>query len=293
MKTFEKIGLIGRSRQGGSALTMQRLMQLLKRRGQEVLVEKRLVKLLDNGGARVSDRDEIGNYCDLAIVVGGDGSMLSAARDMSQHNTPVLGVNRGRLGFLTDISPDEIERKVAAVLDGEYEEEERFLLEAVVTRDGKETGRADAFNDVVVNSGTSARMIEFDLHIDDTFVYRQRSDGLIVATPTGSTAYSLSGGGPIMHPALDAIVLVPMFPQTLSSRSIAVDGNSRIRIEIVTSDRIRPSVTCDGQVNMKVRPGDLVEVYKKAHRLRLIHPLDHDFYASCRDKLHWSMALVE
>ncbi|MCY4428594.1 MAG: NAD(+) kinase [Halieaceae bacterium] len=293
MKTFEKIGLIGRSRHGGSALTMQRLMQLLKRRGQEVLVEKRLVKLLDNGGARVSDRDEIGKTCDLAIVVGGDGSMLSAARDMSQHNTPVLGVNRGRLGFLTDISPDEIESKVAAVLDGEYEEEERFLLEVVVTRDGKETGRADAFNDVVVNSGTSARMIEFDLHIDDSFVYRQRSDGLIVATPTGSTAYSLSGGGPIMHPALDAIVLVPMFPQTLSSRPIAVGGNSRIRIEIVTSDRIRPSVTCDGQVNMKVRPGDLVEVYKKAYRLRLIHPLDHDFYASCRDKLHWSMALVE
>ncbi len=291
--SFKKIGLIGRSRHESSAETIDRLIQLLSERGLEVLVENRLAKLLSNGSARTLERDEIGEQCDLAIVVGGDGSMLSAARDMSHHDTPVLGVNRGRLGFLTDISPDEIEDKVTAVLNGEYEEERRFLLEVKVIRNGKTVGRADALNDVVVNSGTSAQMIEIDLYIDDTFVYRQRADGLIVATPTGSTAYSMSGGGPIMHPALDAIVLVPMFPQTLSSRPIVVDGNSDIRIDIVARNRIHPPVTCDGQVNMTARPGDTVHVFKKPHTLRLIHPLDHDFYASCRDKLRWSNTLVE
>jgi hypothetical protein len=167
-----------------------------------------------------------------------------------------------------------------------------FLLDASVSRDGKIVARADALNDVVVNSGTSAQMIEYELYIDEKFVYRQRADGLIVSTPTGSTAYSLSGGGPIMHPTLDAVVLVPMFPHALSSRPIVVDGNSEIRIEILERNRIHPPVTCDGQVNMTVRPGDSVHVSKKPHRLTLLHPVGHSFYASCRDKLSWSHALV-
>ncbi len=290
---FTKIGLIGRGRHENSAETLQRLVQLLLARGLELKIENRLFKILDDSSASSGERDEIGCDCDLAIVVGGDGSMLSAARDMAPCDTPVLGVNRGRLGFLTDIAPDDIEVKVSQVLDGRYEEEERFLLDVLVTRNGEVVGRADALNDIVVNSGTSAQMIEFDLFVDEVFVYRQRADGLIVATPTGSTAYSLSGGGPIMHPALDAIVLVPMFPQTLSSRPIVLDGNSNIRIDIAENNRIHPPVTCDGQVNMTARPGDRVQVYKKPHKLRLIHPLDHNFYASCRDKLRWSNGLVE
>ena len=165
-------------------------------------------------------------------------------------------------------------------------------LDAQVERQGKVVGRADALNDVVVNSGTSAQMIEFELHINDSFVYRQRADGLIVSTPTGSTAYSLSGGGPIMHPTLDAIVLVPMFPHALSSRPIVVEGNSEIRVDILARNRIHPPVTCDGQVNMTARPGDSVHVRKKAHKLTLLHPLGHSFYASCRDKLRWGDALV-
>jgi len=144
---------------------------------------------------------------------------------------------------------------------------------------------------VVVNSGTSAQMIEYELYINDTFVYRQRADGLIVSTPTGSTAYSLSGGGPIMHPTLDAMVLVPMFPHALSSRPIVVDGSSEIRIDILARNRIHPPVTCDGQVNMTVRPGDSVLISKKPHHLTLLHPKSQDFYASCRDKLRWSNAL--
>lgn len=291
---FSTIGLVGRSQHESAPETLQRLLKLLADRGLDVTVEKRLHNLLgEQAGLNVATRDEIGQHCDLVIVVGGDGSMLSAARTMAKYNTPVLGVNRGRLGFLTDITPDDIETRVSEVLDGHYERDHRFLLEVVVTREGEVIGRGDALNDVVVNSGTSAQMIEYQLYINDTFVYRQRADGLIVSTPTGSTAYSLSGGGPIMHPSLDAVVLVPMFPHALSSRPIVVDGNSEIRIDIGERNRIHPPVTCDGQVNLTAMPGDSVQVYKKPHSLILIHPPDHSFYASCRDKLRWSNALVE
>ena len=170
--------------------------------------------------------------------------------------------------------------------------ESRFLLDATVYRDDHVVGRADALNDVVVNSGTSAQMIEFELYIDDSFVYRQRADGLIVSTPTGSTAYSLSGGGPIMHPSLDAVVLVPMFPHALSSRPIVVDGNSKIRIDILERNRIHPPVTCDGQVNMTARPGDSVLVCKKPHALTLLHPDGSQFLlpvagTNCAGAMHW------
>ena len=178
------------------------------------------------------------------------------------------------------------------MLGGEYVTEKRFLLDATLSREGQVVGRADALNDVVVNSGTSAQMIELELYIDDEFVYRQRADGLIISTPTGSTAYSLSGGGPIMHPGLDAVVLLPMFPHALSSRPIVVDGDSAIRIDILTRNRIHPPVTCDGQVNMTARPGDSVHIAKKPHTLTLLHPIGHSFYASCRDKLRWGDALV-
>jgi NAD+ kinase len=292
-ETFSKIGLIGRGQHQSSLETIQRLLQLVQERELEVVVEPRLAKLMDQQDIREASRDEIGEYCDLVIVVGGDGSMLSAARTLAKYDTPVLGVNRGRLGFLTDILPDEIEIQVAEVLDGHYDREQRFLLDVLVARNGETVGRADALNDIVVNSGTSAQMIEFDLYVNDTFVYRQRADGLIVATPTGSTAYSLSGGGPIMHPALDAVVLVPMFPQTLSSRPLVVDGNSELRIDIGGHNRIHPPVTCDGQVNMTARPGDSVHIHKKPHQMILIHPRGHSFYASCRDKLQWSKSLVD
>lgn len=290
--TFKKIGLAGRSRQRGLTEVLQVLLDLLEARGLEVVLEDNLGDVLPNHKQRLATLDDIGQEADLVIVVGGDGSLLSAARTLAKYETAVLGVNRGRLGFLTDIMPDEIAQKISAVLDGHFERESRFLLHAEVRRNDKVVGRGDALNDVVVNSGTSAQMIEFELYIDDTFVYRQRADGLIVSTPTGSTAYSLSGGGPIMHPTLDAIVLVPMFPHALSSRPIVVDGDSEIRLDILARNRIHPPVTCDGQANMKARPGDSVHICKNPHRLTLLHPLGHSFYASCRDKLRWSNALV-
>jgi len=291
--SFQKIGLVGRSQQEGLDLVLQELLDLLEARGHEVLLEDRLGELVPGHGAPLASRDEIGQAADLVIVSGGDGSLLSAARTLAKYETPVLGVNRGRLGFLTDITPDRIAQEVPRVLDGQYDKESRFLLDAHVLRNGDVIARADALNDVVVNSGTSAQMIEVELSINDIFVYRQRADGLIVSTPTGSTAYSLSGGGPIMHPDLDAIVLVPMFPHALSSRPIVVDGSSEIRVDILQRNRIHPPVTCDGQVNMTARPGDAVVIRKKPHRLTLLHPRGHSFYASCRDKLRWSNALVD
>jgi NAD+ kinase len=290
--SFKKIGLAGRSRQRGLTGVLRQLLVLLESRGLEVILEDKLGDVLPDHKQCLATLDEIGKEADLVIVVGGDGSLLSAARTLAKYDTPVLGVNRGRLGFLTDITPDDIAQQICAVLDGDFEQESRFLLSAEVRRDDQVLGCGNALNDVVVNSGTSAQMIEFELYINDTFVYRQRGDGLIVSTPTGSTAYSLSGGGPILHPTLDAIVLVPMFPHALSSRPIVVDGNSEIRLDILSRNRIHPPVTCDGQASTKARPGDSVHICKNPYSLTLLHPLGHSFYASCRDKLRWSNALV-
>jgi NAD+ kinase len=289
MEPFRNIGIIGRDG-SGVVESLQRLVVFLRSRGLNIIIGDHIQHLLDASflqDARVCSRKMIGEISDLIIVVGGDGSLLAAARTLARYDVPVLGVNRGRLGFLTDVSPDELELRVGEVLDGQFRIEKRFLLDAVVKRNGEPVGAGDALNDVVVNSGTSAKMIEFELYIEGEFVYRQRSDGLIVSTPTGSTAYSLSGGGPIMHPRLDAIVLVPMFPHTLSSRPIVVDGNSEIKLVICDTNSSGVPVTFDGQVNVTAQPGDLVYVTKKPHKLKMIHPLTHSFYASCRDKLGW------
>lgn len=292
METFKTIGIIGRD--GSSAdQTLKVLTNFLARKKRKVILGEDIAPLLPKSRFPVMSHARLGEACDLLIVIGGDGSLLGAARMLARYYVPVLGINRGRLGFLTDILPDEIEERVGAVLAGEYRLEKRFLLNAVVQRDGEKIGRAEALNDVVVNSGTSAKMMEFDLYIDGEFVYHQRSDGLIVSTPTGSTAYSLSAGGPIMHPKLDAVVLVPMFPHTLSSRPIVVDGNSEIKIVISPKSEIHPPVTCDGQVNLTAMPGDVVYITKKRHKMKLVHPSDHSFYASCRDKLGWSTKLGE
>jgi NAD+ kinase len=290
MSEFKTVGILGRESDAvGESLRV--LTNFLVSRDINIILGQTIASLLPGHPFQVCSRTKIGGNCDLIIVLGGDGSLLGAARMLARHNVPVLGINRGRLGFLTDILPEEIELQVGAVLDGEYVLEKRFLLNVVVMRNGELIGRGEALNDVVVNSGASARMIEFDLFVGDEFVYRQRSDGLIVSTPTGSTAYSLSAGGPIMHPKLDAVVLVPMCPHTLSSRPIVIDGNSEIRIDINDMNDIHPPVTCDGQVHLTTMPGDSVVITKKRHKMKLIHPLGHSFYASCRDKLGWGSRL--
>jgi len=287
---FRTIGVLGRVNKPAVLDSVAVLLAYLRQRQARVIIETDISLMLPHDGCEVMEREHIGAHCDLVVVVGGDGSLLAAARILARFDVPVLGINRGRLGFLTDIRPEDIEKYLGQVLDGKYQSDTRFLIEVEVERDGKVVATADALNDVVIKSGRSARMIEFELHIDSKFVYTQSSDGLIVATPTGSTAYALSGGGPIMYPNLDAVVLVPMFPHTLSSRPLVIDNRSEIRL--VMSD-CHPQVSCDGQVHMNLHPNDEVYINKKPHRLKLIHPTDHDFFTTCRDKLGWGSRLVE
>ncbi|MBJ7547527.1 NAD(+) kinase [Pseudomonas sp. OA3] len=291
MEQFRNVGIIGRLGSTRVLETVRRLKRFLIDRHLHVILEDTIADVLPGHGLQTSSRKMLGEVCDLVIVVGGDGSMLGAARALARHKVPVLGINRGSLGFLTDIRPDELELKVAQVLEGQYLTENRFLLEAEVRRQGEAIGQGDALNDVVLHPGKSTRMIEFELYIDGQFVCSQKADGLIVATPTGSTAYALSAGGPIMHPKLDAIVVVPMYPHTLSSRPIVVDGNSELKVVVSADMTIYPQVSCDGQNHFTCAPGDTLHVAKKAQKLRLIPPLDHNYYEVCRTKLGWGSRL--
>ena len=291
MEHFRNIGIIGRLGSTQVVDTIRRLKKFLLDRHLHVILDESIAELLPGHGLQVSSRKQLGEICDMVIVVGGDGSMLGAARALARYKVPVLGINRGSLGFLTDIRPDELETRVAEVLDGQYTVESRFLLETQVRRKLEPIGQGDALNDVVLHPGKSTRMIEFELYIDGQFVSSQKSDGLIVSTPTGSTAYALSAGGPIMHPKLDAIVIVPMYPHTLSSRPIVVDGNSELKVVVASDMQIYPLVSCDGQNHFTCAPGDTLTIRKKAQKLRLIHPLEHNYYEVCRTKLGWGSRL--
>lgn len=288
MAEFKRVGLIGRIGSESVQLSLKNLISFLHNRGLDIVLEQETAKVLPGHNMEVCSYEMLGQTCDLAIVVGGDGSILSASRSLVKYKIPILGVNRGRLGFLTDIVPDEIDTLVGEVLDGKYVVEERFLLEMSLHRDGQWISGGDAMNDVVVHPGQFIRMIEFELYVDEHFVYGQRSDGLIVSTPTGSTAYALSGGGPLMHPKLDAIVIVPMHAHTLSSRPIVVDGSSDLKIMIAKHNNTKPHVTCDGQTHVIAEAGDEILIHKKARKVKLVHPLNHNFYETCRTKLGWS-----
>ena len=288
MDQFRNIGVIGRMGSVKVVESLRQLKQYLINNNYHVILEEDTSTMLPGHGLQVASKKLLGEICDLVIVVGGDGSLLGAARELAKSKIPLLGVNRGRLGFLTDISPSDLEERLEKVLQGEYIEETRFLLDGHVERNGQPLGFGTALNDVVLHPGKSTRMIGFDLYIDGHFVYSQRSDGLIVATPTGSTAYSMSAGGPIMHPKLDAVVLVPMFPHTLSSRPIVVDSKSEIKLVIGETNETYPQISYDGQMNIARAPGDIIRITKNPFKIRLIHPADHNFYATCRDKLGWA-----
>ncbi|MDR5874719.1 NAD(+) kinase [Halomonas sp. CUBES01] len=290
-RPFNTIGLIGRLGSDKVVDSLQRLVNYLVAHRYRVLVEDRTATVIPHHGQPEASRRALGELCDLVIVIGGDGSLLGAARTLCRSGTLILGVNRGRLGFLTDISPDELETRVSEVLAGEFEREERFLLDMALYRNGVMVGSGEALNEVVVHPGKAVRMIEFELFIDGQFVYSQRSDGLIIATPTGSTAYALSGGGPIMHPKLDVVTLVPMFPHTLSSRPIVIDAASEIRLHIGETNQSYPHVSCDGQTRSVAKPDDVVVITRKPERVQLVHPIGHNFYEVLRSKLGWSNRL--
>lgn len=289
---FSCVGLVGRIASESTQYSLQSLLAFLSTQNINVLLDEETSSVLQDYDVDIVSRKLLAKKCDLIIVVGGDGSLLSAARAFAGNQVKLLGINRGRLGFLTDISPEEIENKVAEVLAGKFISEQRFLLSAELFRDGVSEARTLALNDVVIHPGQFIRMIEFELYINGEFVYRQRSDGLIISTPTGSTAYALSCGGSIMHPSLDAIVLVPMNPHTLSSRPIIVHGDSEIKLRILDK-QINPHMSCDGQTHVVTQAGDEILVRKSQKVVELIHPEGHNFYETCRNKLGWANPLVQ
>lgn len=292
MSEFSNIAIVGRPDHEGVVESVGRLIQFLQDRSHSVVIDEVTAELIPDHSAKIYPRTDISAHCDLVIVVGGDGSILSMAKFIVSEDIPVIGVNRGKLGFLTDVLPDEIEEQIAQVLDGNYSVEKRFLLDAFLKKDSELRPLGSALNDVVLHPGKAAQMIEFELYVDGRFVYSQESDGMIVATPTGSTAYSLSAGGPIMHPDLNAVVLVPMYPHSLSSRPIVVDGDSEIRLVVAAKESLEPQLSCDGEVKHTVNIGDEIIVKKKSVPLQLIHPPNHDYYQACRSKLGWGSRLV-
>lgn len=290
-KLYKTIGLIGKPNHEGASVTIETLSQYLTDNGYSVLIESSVAPSINITEKNVASLTQIGEHADLAIVVGGDGYMLGAARVLACYHIGVIGVNRGNLGFLTDLSPNDLIDPLAAILLGESRSEQRFLIEAEVYRHGKLKSSNSAVNEAVLHAGKVASMIEFEVYIDGSFMFSQRSDGLIVSTPTGSTAYSMSAGGPIFTPNLNALSLVPMFPHTLTSRPIVVDGDSEIKLILANDNHENLQVSCDGHVILAVMPGDEVIIKKSPHTLRLIHPLDHDYFNVLRNKLSWGNKL--
>lgn len=288
---YKTIGLIGKPQHDGASQTIENLHQYFTEKNYRVLVENSVAPAINAKNIENKSLVEIGELADLAIVVGGDGYMLGAARVLSCYKIGVIGVNRGNLGFLTDLSPDDFIEPLEKILKGESRSEQRFLIEAEVYRHGKLKSSNSAVNEAVLHAGKVANMIEFEVYIDGSFMFSQRSDGLIVSTPTGSTAYSMSAGGPILTPNLNALSLVPMFPHTLTSRPIVVDGNSEIKLVLANENYENLQVSCDGHVILAVMPGDEVIIKKSEYTLRLIHPLDHDYFNVLRSKLSWGNKL--
>ncbi|MDG2251439.1 MAG: NAD(+) kinase [Gammaproteobacteria bacterium] len=292
MTEFNRIGLVGRPEHSGVITSLNRLIPYLQSRELVVVLDHDTASLIDDSTVEVGTRMQLSASCDLVIVVGGDGSMLNVAKYVASEGVPVIGINRGKLGFLTDILPGEIEAQIGEVLAGNYSVEKRFLLDVMVNDGNERQQLGSALNDVVLHPGKAAQMIEFELFVNEKFVYSQESDGLIVATPTGSTAYSLSAGGPIMHPDLNAVVLVPMYPHSLNSRPIVIDGDCEIRLVVAAKESLQPQVSCDGDVRYTASAGDEILVTKNLVPLQLIHPPNHSFYQACRSKLGWGSRLV-
>jgi len=283
---FKTIALIGRYKSRDVAVPLLFLARFLVNRGCQVLVEADTARESGVDSYPVVDYATIGRQADLAIVLGGDGSMLNAGRSLAARGVPLLGVNQGRLGFLTDIAFNCVTEKMTQVLDGQYTMETRTLLDPVVSRQGEPVQTPLALNDVVVSKGSSGRLVEMIVHIDKEFVYDLRADGLIVSTPTGSTAYALSSDGPIIQPNVPGLALVPICPQTLSNRPITVPDSCTIDITLKRGHDAR--LHSDGQPQFDLVDGDRITVRRAEHQVRLIHPPGYSYYAMLREKLHWS-----
>ena len=286
---FKTVALIGRYNTPGIGDSLLRLAGFLEQRGNGVLIEQQTAECTGVTAFPTATLEEIGERADLAVVLGGDGTMLNIARSLYTYGVPLVGINQGRLGFLTDVSEDTMLETMEEMLSGDYLSESRFLLTVTIRRQGENVFEACAFNDAVVSKGATARLIELEVFVDGQFVYSQRSDGLIISTPTGSTAYALSSGGPILHPTLEAVVLVPICPHTLSNRPIAVNSESTIEILLLHADDAR--VHFDGQRHFDLQENDWVIVRRSKQMVRLLHPFGHSYYDMLRQKLRWGEKL--
>jgi NAD+ kinase len=265
---FRRIALIGKLRSPEVEASLGEIRKFLSSRGCEVL------------------KNGVG--ADLAIVVGGDGTMLAAARELVPAGVPLVGINQGRVGFMTDIGYDDMRAGIGAILEGRYVVEERSLIDAEILRDGKSMLRTVALNEAVVGKGSQGRLIEFELSLDGEFVYALRADGIIVATPTGSTAYALSAQGPILHPAVPALALVPLNPHTLSARPVSVSDKCVIDIALARTPGLDAQTFFDGFALAELAPGDRLVLKRSAHVARFIHPPGYQYFATLREKLGWS-----
>jgi NAD+ kinase len=287
-KLFKTIGIIGKHQDPRIAKTISTVIDCLRRQDYRIIVDLKSAVLLPETSIESCETQSMGAECDLVIAIGGDGTFLAATRAIVDFNIPLVGINLGRLGFLVDISPEQIESKLSNILQGSSIEEKRYLLQAKIIRDGKAIHQETAVNEVVVHRWITPSMIEIVTHINGVYLNSQRSDGLIISTPTGSTAYSLSAGGPILHPSLNALILVPLNPHTLSNRPIVIDDNSEIEISFCQTKQINALVTCDHVEIPKILISDKILIKKLPTPIRILHPQDHDYFNTLRQKLNWS-----
>jgi NAD+ kinase len=283
---FKTVAIIGKHGASGTGESLIELAQFLKDSGRKVIIEADTAKELHFSGVVPMNLSEIGQHADLAIVVGGDGTVLGIARQLAPYQVPLIGVNLGRLGFMTDISKEQMLPSLGEILDGKLESEQRSLLQGTVMREGRAIFQAVAFNDIVVSRGTGAGMVELRVEVDGHFMYNQRSDGLILSTPTGSTAYALSAGGPILQPDLNGIVLVPIAPHSLSNRPIVLSDRSEIAIELASG--YDGCVNFDMQSLTNLQQHDRVIVRRSDHKITFLHPQGWSYYDTLREKLHWN-----
>ena len=259
------------------------LVDYLKKNNHQIFIESKTQQQAKLEGVESLALNEMTQHADLVIVIGGDGTMLGVARSVVDANIPLVGINQGRFGFLADLNIDSMLKNVELILKGDFLEDKRILLQADIIRSKAKIYDSFALNDVVVKS--SLRLIELEVYIDNKFVHRQRSDGIITSTPTGATAYALSAGGPILHPSLDAISIVPINPHTLSNRPIAVNGNSSIEIKIIHLDDAYVSI--DGQIKFPLDLRDVIKIQKSKQTVSILHPKDYCYFEMLRNKLHW------
>ena len=285
MTEFSKAGVVVKFNDASVASTLQDVEARLVAMGIKTLLDHSTNGLLEN--RETVSLDVIGNECDVVVVIGGDGTLLHAARELVDYNVPLIGVNRGRLGFLVDVPPEGELNELTEILNGNYIAEERFLLQSRVLREGETFAYSYAFNDVVIRVKDVLQIMDFDIIINDVLVTHQRADGLVIATPSGSTAYSLSNGGPIVGPSIDALVLQPICPHTLTSRPLMVDAASSIRVHLWDDEVHNAQVVSDGQVYVDATLGDMIEVRRKEERITLLHPESYDYHQILREKLNW------